>query len=90
LASGLADIEGVRLLTHRDPARSAAIVVFSPARADARTLVAALYEKERIVGAVTGSPNAVGARFSPHFYNTIDEIDRTIDAVRRALLPSGL
>jgi selenocysteine lyase/cysteine desulfurase len=82
LASGLQQIDGVTLLTDLDERRSAAIVVFKPGRASPRTLAANLYEKERIVGAASGGANTPALRFSPHFYNTADEIDRTIDAVR--------
>lgn len=89
LADGLRRIDGVTLLTDLDPARSAAIVVFKPGNADVRALVTALYEKERIVCAAAGGGSPVGVRFSPHFYNTIDEIDRTIDAVRKAMSRSA-
>ena len=82
LATGLLEIEGVTLVTDLDDERSAGILVFIPGTARSRTLATTLYEKERIVGSVTGGANATGMRFSPHFYNTTDEIDRTIAAVR--------
>jgi isopenicillin-N epimerase len=85
LASGLRRIDRVTILTDLDPARSAAILVFKPGTADIRMLATTLYEKERIVGAVSGGANPVGVRFSPHFYNTMDEIDRTVEAVRKHL-----
>ena len=85
LASGLTAIGGVKLVTDLEPARSAGIVVFKPATADLRALSASLYEKERVAGAVSGGANPLGLRFSPHFYNTIDEIDRAVAAVRRQL-----
>jgi isopenicillin-N epimerase len=82
LTTRLRELDGVTIVTDRDSQRSAAIVVFTPPAANLRTLVTNLYEKERIVGSVSGGANPVGVRFSPHFYNTMDEIDRAVDAVR--------
>jgi isopenicillin-N epimerase len=91
LAIALREIDGVTIATDLDPKRSAAIVVFTPpppANSNLRALVTNLYEKERIVGSVSGGANPIGVRFSPHFYNTADEIDRTVDAVRRSMASS--
>jgi selenocysteine lyase/cysteine desulfurase len=73
----------VSLWTNPDAATSAGIVVFKPAAADPRRLVSTLYEKERIACAAAGGATRPGVRFSPHFYNTMAEIDRTVAAVRR-------
>jgi isopenicillin-N epimerase len=89
LAKGLQAINGVSLWTKMDPARSGAIVVFKPAALDPRRLVTTLYEKERIVAAAAGGTARPGVRFSPHFYNTMDEMDRTIAAVKK-YVTSGL
>lgn len=83
LVAELRKIDGVSLWTNPDPARSAAIVVFKPAGLDPRRLVATLYEKERIVVATGGGASRPGVRVSPHFYNTMDEIDRLIAATRK-------
>jgi isopenicillin-N epimerase len=83
LATELKRIDGVTLWTNPDPARSAAIVVFKPGTLDPRRLVSTLYEKERIACAASGGQNRPGVRLSPHFYNTMDEIDRAIAAVRK-------
>lgn len=80
--SALARIDGVSLWTHADPARSAAVVVFKPGALDPRRLVAALYQNDRIVSASGGGAGRAGVRFAPHFYNTMDEVDRAIAAVR--------
>jgi isopenicillin-N epimerase len=85
LAKGVAPIEGVTVVTDLDPARSGAIVVFKPTVADLRALSASLYEKDRVAGAVSGGARPLGLRLSPHFYNTVDEIDRAVSAVRRQL-----
>src|SRR5438552_2745338 len=51
LIEGLRRIDGVKLWTHPDPARSSAIISFQPGGLDGPKLSAALYEKDRIAGA---------------------------------------
>ena len=81
LVKGLRDIAGVSLLTQPEADRSGAIVVFKPGALDPRRFASTLYEKERI--AVAGGGSIPGVRLSPHFYNTIDEMDRTVAAIRK-------
>lgn len=83
LVSELRRTDGISLWTNPDPTRSAAIIVFKPGALDPRKLVAALYEKDRIVVASSGGTTRPGIRMSPHFYNTMDEMDRTIAAIRK-------
>ena len=83
LAAELQKVNGVTLWTVPDPARFGAIVVFKPAALDPRRFVTALYEKDRIVCATGGLPTRPGVRLSPHFYNTMEEMDRTVAAVRK-------
>jgi selenocysteine lyase/cysteine desulfurase len=83
LIAGLRAIDGVKLWTHPDPARSSAIVSFQPGSLDVAKLSAALYEKDRIAGAPRMGADRPGLRFSPHFYNTHAEVDRALAAVQR-------
>ncbi len=83
LMEGLRKINGVQLWTNPDPARSVAVVSFQPGSLDARKLYAALYEKDRIAGATRGGADRPGLRFSPHFYNTMEEVDRTVAAIKK-------
>ena len=83
LAAELQRVEGVSLWTRPDPTASAAIIVVKPAALDPRRLVSALYERDRIACATAGGAARPGVRFSPHFYNTMDEVDRAVAAVRR-------
>jgi selenocysteine lyase/cysteine desulfurase len=85
LIEGLARLDGVKLWTHRDQARTGAVVSFLPGSLDARKLVAALYERERVVATVRGGEDRPGVRLSPHFYNLHAEVERTIAAVKRYL-----
>lgn len=89
LATQLQRIEGVTLWTNPDAARSAAIIVFKPGTLDPRRLASTLYEKERIVCAAAGGTSRPGVRLSPHFYNTMDEMDRTVAAIKK-YVTSGL
>jgi isopenicillin-N epimerase len=85
LIAGLRAIEGVKLWTHADPARSVAVVSFRPGGLDPDKLTLALYEKDRIICAKRPGADRGGLRFSPHFYNSHAEIERALGAVKRWL-----
>ncbi len=89
VVEGLRRIDGVTLWTHPDPARSAAVVSFRPGSLDPRSLAEALYERDRIVCAVRAGADRPGLRVSPHFYNLMSEVERTVAAVAR-YMKSGL
>jgi isopenicillin-N epimerase len=80
LIAGLRQIDGVHLWTHTDPARSAAVVTFRPGTLDIRKLAAALYRNDHIGCATRTGSDRPGIRFSPHFYNTMAEVDRAVSA----------
>lgn len=82
LTSGLKTIDGVKVWTHDDPLRSAAIVSFQPAGVDVNKMHNALYERDRIVCATRGGNDRHGLRFSPHFYNLESDIERAVAAVK--------
>ena len=83
LIAGLRKIEGVQLWTHPDPTRSAAVVTFLPGSLDVRKLAAALYRNDRIGCATRTGSDRPGIRFSPHFYNTMAEVDRAVTATAK-------
>ena len=83
LARELSRIDGVTLWTRMDADTAAAIVVFKPAGLEPRRVVAALYERDRIACAASGGSTRPGVRLSPHLYNTMDEMSRVVEAVRR-------
>ena len=85
LMAGLRKLPGVKLWTHADPARSAAVVSVQPGDLDPRKLTLALYEKDRIVCATRADADRGGVRFSPHFYNSHAEVERTVAALKRYL-----
>jgi selenocysteine lyase/cysteine desulfurase len=83
LITGLTEIRGVTVWTHNDPRRSLAVVTAKPADLDVRKVAATLRAEDRIVVATRGGQDRPGLRFSPHFYNTMDEIERAVGAVKR-------
>src|SRR5918992_2292335 len=83
LARELSRIDGVTLWTRMDADTSAAIVVFKPAGLDPRRVVTTLYERDRVACAASGGTTRPGVRLSPHLYNTMDEMSRVVEAVRK-------
>jgi len=83
LARGLRAVEGVELYSTPGPETGAAVLTVRPGSLDPRRLAAALYERDRIACAARGGMDRPGVRFSPHFYNLMEEIDRTVEAVGR-------
>jgi isopenicillin-N epimerase len=83
LIAGLRKIDGIRIWTHPAPERSVAVVSFQPGALDVPKLAAALYANDKIACATRGGSDRPGLRFSPHFYNSPAEIDRTIAALTR-------
>jgi selenocysteine lyase/cysteine desulfurase len=83
LLTELRRVDGVRVWTSTDPAHSAAIVTFQPGALEPAKLVTALYEKERIACSARTGTDRPGLRLSPHFYNSVAEIERTVAAIRK-------
>lgn len=81
LVKGLRAIDGIRVWTQDDAARSAAVVSFQPAGLDVRKLHQALYESDGITCATRPGADRGGLRFSPHFYNLHADVDRAVAAV---------
>jgi selenocysteine lyase/cysteine desulfurase len=80
--NGLARIPGLELKTSLDASLSGGVVKFKPPRTAVKQAYDTLWEKHRIAIAMTASGDAEGLRFSPHIYNSAEEIDRAVDAVR--------
>ena len=83
LVDGLKKIDGMKIWTSPDPSRRAAVLSFQPGTLDVRKLAAALYQKERIGCATRGGQDRPGLRFSPHFYNTQADVEKTIAAMKK-------
>lgn len=76
LRSGLAEL-GAKLVTPEDPRFNAGICIIEVPLKRRQLLVDRLYQEYGIAGATTG-----GLRLSPHFYNTMEHIERALKGVR--------
>jgi selenocysteine lyase/cysteine desulfurase len=85
LAEGLRTLPDVRVWTSPERERSAAIVSVQPGSLDSRRLMTRLYQDDRIVCAIRGGQDRPGLRFSPHFYNSMADVDRAVGAVKKYL-----
>ena len=83
LMTELKKMPGVKLWTDPDPSRSAAVVVFQPASLDVRRLGTALYETDKIVITTRTGSDRPGLRLSPHFFNTMEDMDRFLAAMKK-------
>ena len=78
----LREIPGLELKTSPEPGLSAGVVKFRLPRMATKRAYDTLWERHRLAIAMTASGDSEGLRFSPHVYNTFDEIDRAVAAVR--------
>jgi selenocysteine lyase/cysteine desulfurase len=85
LMNELRKLKDVHVYTDPAPDRSANLVVFRPGTLDPRRFGAALAEKDGVVATVRSGQDRPGLRVSPHVYNTLEEMDRLIAAVKRSL-----
>jgi isopenicillin-N epimerase len=83
LIEGLQKINGIKIWTSPDASRRAAVLSFQPGNLDVRKLSVALYQKDRIGCATRGGQDRAGLRFSPHFYNTHADVEKTVAAVKK-------
>ena len=85
LKQKLAQIPRVRLKTNLEPALSAGVIKFRLLGVETPHAYDSLWAKHRVALAMTPSSspaNEEGLRFCPHIYNSWDEIDRAVAAVR--------
>jgi selenocysteine lyase/cysteine desulfurase len=59
------------------------VVSFRPGTLDVSKLSAALYRNDHIGCATRGGADRPGIRFSPHIYNTMAEVDRSVAAIAK-------
>ena len=83
LIDGLKTIDGLKIWTSPEPSRRAAVLSLQPGSLDVRKLSAALYQKDHIGCATRGGQDRPGLRFSPHFYNTHADVEKTVAAVKK-------
>lgn len=74
---GLRDMRGAQMVTPSRPELRGGVCIVRFEGREARPLHEQLYREHRIATAPTG-----GLRFSPHIYNTIQDVERALSAVR--------
>jgi selenocysteine lyase/cysteine desulfurase len=83
LMEGLREgVPGVHFHTPARPELRAGVLVFQVEGRESRPIFEQLYAEDRIAGAGMGG-DFEGVRFSPHLYNTMDEVERAVAAVAR-------
>jgi selenocysteine lyase/cysteine desulfurase len=86
----LRKLDGVQLWTDPTPDRSSSIVIFKPGALDPAKLNTALSTKDRVfVTSRSATGSHPGLRVAPHFYNTLEEVDRFVSVIR-GYLKQGL
>ncbi|MBM3734603.1 MAG: aminotransferase class V-fold PLP-dependent enzyme [Acidobacteria bacterium] len=79
---GLVEIPGAKLKTSMEPGLSGGVVKVDLPAKEMKPAYDALWQRHRISIANTASGDSRGLRISAHIYNTMEEMDRTVAAVR--------
>lgn len=79
-------LPGVTVKTNLEAELSGGVVKVLAGSGSPRELDQKIWAKHRVSVAATESGDASGLRFSPHIYNTMDELDEAVRAVRAAMV----
>ena len=82
LKDQLKELPNATLKTNMEPELSAGVVKCDLRNVPTKDAYDRLWDRHRISIAMTPSGDSQGLRFSPHVYNSIEELDRTVQAVR--------
>ncbi|MGH9662304.1 MAG: aminotransferase class V-fold PLP-dependent enzyme, partial [Bryobacteraceae bacterium] len=80
--SELAKLPNIEVRTNSEPELSGGVVKFRLTRIPTKRAYDTLWEKHKMAIAMTASGDSEGLRFSPHVYNSMEEIDRAVAAVK--------
>lgn len=78
----LKEIAAVELKTNLEPELSGGVVKFRLKNVPTKRAYDTLWEKHRLAIAMTPSGDSEGLRFSPQIYNSMEEVDRAVAAVK--------
>jgi len=78
----LQKIPEVQLKTNLEPSLSGGVIKFRLKNVPTKRAYDTLWERNRLGISQTASGDAEGLRFSPHIYNSMEEIDRAVAAVK--------
>jgi selenocysteine lyase/cysteine desulfurase len=82
LKTGLSGIAGVELKTNMQAELSGGVVKFKLRGMGTKKAYDALWERHRLSAASTLTGESEGVRFSPHVYNSMEQMDRAVAAVK--------
>jgi selenocysteine lyase/cysteine desulfurase len=82
LKRGLLGVPDLRLKTNLEPELSAGVVKFTLAHVPSPKAYGLLYSRHRIGLAMTPEGDSEGLRYCPHIYNTPEEVDQAVAAVK--------
>jgi selenocysteine lyase/cysteine desulfurase len=83
LKEQLREVPGVELKTNLEASLSGGVVKFNLKKfAATKPAYDQLWQRHKLAIAQTATGDAKGLRFSPHIYNTMEEMDRAVAAVR--------
>ena len=90
LANNLMDmiaerIPNSRSLTEQADGLNSGVTVTLISGTDAPKAASALYETHRISGMISGRENVLRVRLCPHIYITMDQIEKTVDAIAASI-----
>ena len=80
--AGLAAIPSLDLKTNLQPELSGGVVKFKLRNMATKKAYDLLWERHRLSTSSTPSGESEGIRFSPHIYNSFEQIDRAVGAVK--------
>ena len=80
--SQLKEMAAVELKTNLEPELSGGVVKFRVKSVPTKRAYDLLWERHRLAIAMTPSGDAEGLRFSPQIYNSMEEVDRAVAAVK--------
>jgi selenocysteine lyase/cysteine desulfurase len=78
----ISQLGGVKLKTNLEPELSGGVVKCDVNRVPTKQAYDALWNQHRISIAMTASGDSQGLRFSPHIYNSREDIDRAVAAIK--------
>ncbi len=82
LKKQFAAMPSLRLKTNMEPELSHGVVKIELKNGALKPAYDALWTKHRVSTALTPQGDAAGIRFSPHVYNTLDDVNRVVAAVK--------
>ena len=82
LKQKLANVPNLRMKTNMEPELSAGVVKFQFTKHGTKESYDEIWSRHRVSLAITPMGDAEGIRLSPHIYNSKDDLDRAVEAIR--------